>query len=52
MPTAFTNLVGCRVPDQLAAMGAASPPELATAVSQAGALGMLPCSDSRPRVGS
>lgn len=39
--TAFTELVGCRVPIQQAGMGAASTPELALAVSQAGGLGML-----------
>jgi nitronate monooxygenase len=40
--TAFTELVGCQVPVQQAAMGAAATPELAIAVSQAGGLGMLP----------
>jgi nitronate monooxygenase len=39
--TRFTELVGCVVPIQQAGMGAAAPPELAAAVSQAGALGML-----------
>src|SRR5258708_30205327 len=39
--TAFTELVGCRVPIQLAGMGGASTPELAAAVSGAGGLGML-----------
>src|SRR5689334_23305233 len=39
--TRFTELVGCAVPIQQAGMGAAAPPELAAAVSQAGALGML-----------
>ncbi len=39
--TAFTDLVGCQVPIQLAGMGAASTPELAAAVSNAGGLGML-----------
>jgi NAD(P)H-dependent flavin oxidoreductase YrpB (nitropropane dioxygenase family) len=41
MATRFTELVGCAVPIQQAGMGAGSPPELAAAVSQAGALGML-----------
>ncbi|MPZ70174.1 MAG: nitronate monooxygenase [Actinobacteria bacterium] len=41
MSTAFTELVGCRVPIQQAGMGAASTPELALAVSQAGGFGML-----------
>lgn len=39
--TRFTELVGCTVPIQQAGMGAVSPPELAAAVSDAGALGML-----------
>jgi NAD(P)H-dependent flavin oxidoreductase YrpB (nitropropane dioxygenase family) len=39
--TAFTELIGCRVPIQQAGMGAASTPELAAAVSNAGGLGML-----------
>jgi len=41
LTTRFTQLVGCSVPIQQAGMGAASPPELAAAVSEAGALGML-----------
>ena len=49
MPTAFTKLVGCRVPVQLAAMGGGvTTPELAAAVSRAGGLGMLQRNDSRP----
>jgi len=39
--TRFTELVGCTVPIQQAGMGAVAPPELAAAVSEAGALGML-----------
>lgn len=39
--TRFTELVGCTVPIQQAGMGAAAPPALAAAVSEAGALGML-----------
>jgi NAD(P)H-dependent flavin oxidoreductase YrpB (nitropropane dioxygenase family) len=39
--TRFTELVGCTVPIQQAGMGGASPPELAAAVSEAGALGMV-----------
>jgi len=39
--TRFTELVGCEVPIQQAGMGAASTPELAAAVSNAGGLGML-----------
>ncbi|MPZ69437.1 MAG: nitronate monooxygenase [Actinobacteria bacterium] len=41
MTTAFTELIGCRLPIQQAGMGAASTPELAAAVSNAGGLGML-----------
>ncbi len=41
LTTRFTELVGCAVPIQQAGMGAVSPPELAAAVSNAGALGML-----------
>jgi nitronate monooxygenase len=39
--TRFTDLTGCAVPIQQAGMGAAAPPQLAAAVSEAGALGML-----------
>ncbi len=41
MDTAFTRLVGCRAPIQQAGMGATSWVELAAAVADAGALGML-----------
>lgn len=41
LTTRFTQLVGCTVPIQQAGMGAAAPPELAAAVSEAGAFGML-----------
>lgn len=41
LTTRFTNLIGCSVPIQQAGMGAASPPELACAVSEAGGLGMV-----------
>src|SRR5204863_5481475 len=41
LATRLTELVGCAVPIQQAGMGAASPPELAAAVSEAGGLGML-----------
>ena len=37
----FTALVGCRYPLQQAGMGGSATPELAAAVSEAGALGML-----------
>jgi len=40
-PDRFTQLVGCRVAIQLAAMGAVSTPALAGAVAGAGGLGML-----------
>ncbi len=41
LSTRFTELVGCRVPIQLAGMGSIATPELAGAVSSAGALGMF-----------
>ena len=40
-PTAFTALVGCRLPMQQAGMGAVSTAELAAAVAGEGALGMI-----------
>ena len=39
--TAFTDLVSCRLPIQLASMGAIGTPALAAAVSEAGGLGMI-----------
>ncbi|MGQ0618061.1 MAG: NAD(P)H-dependent flavin oxidoreductase [Acidimicrobiia bacterium] len=39
--TAFTDLVGCRLPIQQAGMGAISTPALAAAVARAGGLGMI-----------
>lgn len=39
--TAFTRLVGCRLPLQQAGMAGVGGPELAVAVADAGALGML-----------
>lgn len=42
MSTPFTDLVGCRLPIQLAAMGGVGSVELAAAVADAGGLGMLP----------
>lgn len=42
LDTAFTRLVGCRVPIQQAAMGRIAGPALAAAVAGAGGLGMLP----------
>jgi nitronate monooxygenase len=41
LETAFTRLVGCDVPIQLAGMGSILSPELAAAVSGAGALGQV-----------
>jgi NAD(P)H-dependent flavin oxidoreductase YrpB (nitropropane dioxygenase family) len=41
MDTAFTRLVGCAVPLQQAGMGGVAGPDLAVAVADAGALGML-----------
>jgi Nitronate monooxygenase len=47
--TAFTELVGCQVPIQLAPMGGGVvTPELAIAVSGAGGLGMLQRADPTP----
>jgi nitronate monooxygenase len=42
LTTAFTRLVGCRVPVQQAAMGRIAGPALAAAVTAAGGLGMIP----------
>jgi nitronate monooxygenase len=41
MDTAFTRLVGCTVPLQQAGMGGVAGPDLAVAVAEAGAVGML-----------
>ena len=41
LSTAFTELVGCGVPIQQAAMGGVGTPELAAAVANAGGLGMV-----------
>jgi nitronate monooxygenase len=40
-PTAFTELVGCRIPLQQAGMGGITTPALAGAVAREGALGMI-----------
>lgn len=49
LQTAFTALVGCRYPVQLAAMGGGTvPTALAAAVSAAGGLGMLNSRDATP----
>ncbi|MDL9980990.1 NAD(P)H-dependent flavin oxidoreductase [Microbacterium sp. ASV49] len=42
MRTRFTDLVGCKLPLQLAALGGVGTEELAQAVAAAGGLGMLP----------
>lgn len=42
LSTRFTDLVGCALPVQLAAMGAVGTTELAAAVMAAGGLGMVP----------
>ncbi len=48
--TDFTRLVGCTVPIQLAGMGAIVGPELAAAVSEAGALGQISFVQTDPAV--
>jgi NAD(P)H-dependent flavin oxidoreductase YrpB (nitropropane dioxygenase family) len=49
LPTTFTDLVGCRVPIQLAPMGGGVvTTDLAIAVTRAGGLGMLQRSDAMP----
>src|SRR6202521_4236955 len=48
--TDFTRLVGCTVPIQLAGMGAIVSPELAGAVSEAGALGQISFVQTDPAV--
>jgi NAD(P)H-dependent flavin oxidoreductase YrpB (nitropropane dioxygenase family) len=46
--TRFTNLVGCRLPFQLAVLGGVGTTELAAAVSAGGGLGMVPHSVEPP----
>ncbi|MBV8561139.1 MAG: nitronate monooxygenase, partial [Acidimicrobiia bacterium] len=41
LTTRFTELIGCQIPLQQAGMGVVAGPELAAAVTRAGALGML-----------
>lgn len=48
MRTTFTELVGCKLPIQLAAMGGVGTPQLAIAVAVAGGLGMVPMSAEVP----
>src|SRR5256714_15284967 len=50
LETDFTRLVGCTVPIQLAGMGAIVSPELAAAVSEAGALGQISFVQTGPAV--
>jgi nitronate monooxygenase len=50
LETAFTRLVGCTVPIQLAGMGAIVSPELAAAASEAGALGQISFVQTDPAV--
>jgi NAD(P)H-dependent flavin oxidoreductase YrpB (nitropropane dioxygenase family) len=42
LTTAFTELVGCRLPLRQAPMGGVTTPELVAAVADAGAVGMVP----------
>lgn len=48
MQTRFTELIGCRLPVQLAALGGVGTPELAEAVIAAGGLGMVPSHAALP----
>jgi nitronate monooxygenase len=50
--TRFTELIGCRLPFQLAVLGGVGTLELARAVEQAGGLGMMPRRDRVPEPGS
>jgi nitronate monooxygenase len=52
MRTRFTELVGCRLPFQLAVLGGVGTLELAVAVEQAGGLGMMPRRGRVPEPGS
>ncbi len=48
LKTKFTQLTGCKVPIQMAAIGSLARPALASAVSNAGGLGMLQLSGFTP----
>jgi hypothetical protein len=48
-PTRFTDLVGCRLPLQLATLGGVGTADLAVAVAQAGGLGMALWTADLPR---
>src|ERR1700737_3409419 len=50
LETDLTSMVGCTVPIQLAGMGAIVSPELAAAVSEAGALGQISFVQTDPAV--
>lgn len=50
LETAFTRLVGCPVPIQLAGMGSILCPELTAAVSEAGGLGQITFAGTAPDV--
>lgn len=50
LETAFTRLVGCSTPIQLSGMGNINGPELAAAVSEAGALGQITIAGVTPEV--
>jgi nitronate monooxygenase len=50
--TRFTELIGCRLPFQLAVLGGVGTLELARAVEQAGGLGMMPRLSRVPEPGS
>ena len=50
MDTRFTELVGCRVPLQLAGMPGIATPALAAAVADAGGLGMVGVASLSPEV--
>lgn len=52
MHTRFTDLVGCRLPFQLAVLGGVGTFALAAAVAKAGGLGMVPRSVKVPESGS
>src|SRR6267143_1366994 len=50
LETAFTRLVGCSLPLQLAGMGSINGPELTAAVSEAGALGQITFAGTQQKV--
>src|SRR5713101_112284 len=49
LETAFTRLVGCSLPLQLAGMGSINGPELTAAVSEAGAFGQITFAGTQPK---